>query len=793
MRIKMANSIKGLLNRPSIEHFFDEGVLSKAILDGLTEDQQTQLIKYFNIKYFNEDNVITIPFPRLTEREQCQADYDGDPIYFKLTEVEPMEEPVPYIDRELSWLKFNQRVLNLADNINIPLLEQVKFLSITNSNLDEFFSVRIAARLVDGGDTAELISEDKDHIDLNTPISHILKYSKNMLLDIDKSYSEIVLRLGENGININEFYIDFEKGNATSTNESTSTESSTDKLEKYFLKNIFPSLTPLIIDTTRPLPHLKPFSIYIALIVNIDGNEKIGLIEIPSQLERLISFNKKKDWYFIEDVIITNMKYLYPDIDYYDITAFRILRDGDFNVEDNITFHESSYVESMISHVKSRILYNEPVRVDIWGEPRKKIVKLLKESLDISKKFIFYTTTRLKMADVIEIYNRIDNEEFKYPKFESVKLFKDKKSRDSMLKLINKQDVIVHHPYESFNDTVLRFVAEACSDPHVISIKQTLYRSGNDSKILEYLLYAAESGKNVVVVMEIKARFDEETNIEWAEKLIKAGAVVVYGYEHIKTHAKMIHVFRMKGDEPQQFVHIGTGNYSEKNSKIYTDFSYFTSSRKVCQDVCNIFNMLTGGFISAKVELNHIKISPIMTRGFLYQMIDQETAKGSNGYICMKVNNIADYELTKKLYEASNAGVKIDIICRGSCSVIAKIPGYSENIRVISIVGRFLEHSRVIKFGKEPDANIFITSSDMMTRNLDRRLEILFEVTDDAIKLTLENYLEIMLSDTENAYEMIGPNGEYAKVMTITDAYPLTNSQTSLLHHHKNLNQDVLE
>jgi polyphosphate kinase len=695
-------------------------------------------------------------------------------------------EPIPYVDREISWLKFNERVMALASDVNIPLLERVKFLSIANSNLDEFFTIRVAARLKEG-------SVNIDNVDMQSDVnmSGILKKGKTMLGEIDTLYDSLKRELQFNHIHINGPVLNLYTGDLdTELERDSATES---KKEKYFFKHIFPSLTPLIIDTTRPLPHLKPFSIYIALILKTtqDENEKIGLIEIPPHLNRLVNFTEYagefiniKHWFFIEDIIIDNLHNLYPGIEYYDITAFRILRDGDSSVDNNIAFHETNYVESMISHVRSRILYNETIRVDIWGNPRKKILNMLKDSLDISKKFLFHSMTRLKMSDIMQIYSETKRPELKYPGIDAIKPFKNYKGNKSMLNAINRQDILVHHPYESFNDTVLRFVAEACVDPHVVSIKQTLYRSGNESKIMEYLLHAAQNGKNVVVVMELKARFDEETNIEWAEKLKRAGAIVVYGYEHIKTHAKMMHVFRIKDGEPQQFVHIGTGNYSEKNAKIYTDFSYFTANRKICQDVSTIFNMLTGGFISESIQLNHIKISPIMTRQFLYEMIDEQIAKGDEGYILIKVNNISDPGLTAKLYEASNAGVRVDIISRGSCSIIPGVEGFSENILVFSIVGRFLEHSRILKFG-DGDGRLFITSSDMMTRNLDRRLELMFEVSDNA-KAEIANYLNLALNDNVNAFEM-NSDGEYTRVKRSVDD-PIVDSQIGTYEYLKDRN-----
>ena len=659
----------------------------------------------------------------------------------RLVSIPPSTE-FPFMDRELSWLNFNNRVLDLVDSGNIPILERVKFLSIANSNLDEFFSIRVSSRL----------NENKDS---NQNVSKILKECRDMLLRIDSSYSELRLNLRNYDIDISDSDIQHIQKNSYSDDDVDENSSRTilnnlgctKEMFNYFKNNIQPSLTPLILDKTRPIPHLKPFSIYITLIVK-NGSERIGLIEVTPQLERLIKFGNKESskWYFIEDIIISNLDQLYPGMTYSDITAFRILREG--NPEE---LDDNKYVESMVKHVRSRMLFNEPVRVDIWGFPRKKIINMIKESLDITKKFIFNTSMRLKLSDIMILYNKINKVDLKYPEFKPTKLHIPDKT---LMSTIAKRDILVHHPYESFNDSVLRLIQEACVDPHVISIKQILYRSGTDSNILKYLLKAAEAGKNVVVVIELKARFDEEVNIEWAEKLKRAGAIVVYGYEHIKTHAKLIHIFKLKDGKSEQFVHIGTGNYSEKNSRTYTDFGYFTSNKKICSDINNIFNMLTGGFISNSINLDKVKISPIYNRKHIYDLIDEEISKRNNGYICIKVNNISDIELTKKLYDASNAGVKIDIICRGSCSVIPKVIGYSENINVTSIIGRFLEHSRVLIFGTQDQMRAFITSSDLMTRNLDRRLEVLFEIESSKLKSDLYKSILMMLGDTYNNYTM---------------------------------------
>lgn len=652
-------------------------------------------------------------------------------------------ENIPFVDRELSWLEFNNRVLSLAHDETVPLLERVKFLSIANSNLDEFFAIRVAARM----DMTEEIEEDDDDEDNDElaaankrVMQRIIERCRASIGMMDSLYNELLEELAAKDIHI---LNDFDRH----------------KVVKYYQYNIKPALAPLALDATRPIPHLKPFAIYVMLFVKSgDGNQRLGLIEIPTYLDRIVKIGKY-GWYFIEDIIIANINDLYPGSECSHITAFRVIRDGDTTVSED----DKSYVESMVMNVQRRMLYNEPVRLDIWKGTNKKLVSTLTNALDIKMKNVFMIEGRLKMSDIIQLYKASDDPELKYPEFKPAEVIGSQKD---ILSRISKRDIIIHHPYESFNDSVLRFIREACEDPHVISIKQTLYRSGNDSKIVRYLIQAAESGKNVTVVMELKARFDEETNIEWAEKLQRAGATVVYGYEHIKTHAKLIHVFRLKGKNAEQFCHIGTGNYSEKNSKIYTDFSYFTSNKKTCSDVNNIFNMLTGGFISESIKLHNLNIAPISIRSTVYEMIDHQIALGEQGYINIKVNNISDRGVVAKLYEASNAGVKTDIICRGSCSIVTGLEGYSSNIEVVSIVGRFLEHSRVMIFGRGEEARVFITSSDLMTRNLDRRLEILFEITDPQMKDYLIEYLAIMGQDQKNAFIMNGTtyervNGEF--------------------------------
>jgi polyphosphate kinase len=628
---------------------------------------------------------------------------------------------MPYIDRELSWISFNNRVLSLADKDTTPLLERVKFLSIANSNLDEFFAVRVASRLKDD---EELDDEEEDEVEDRQVVNNIISECKSMVERMDSTYRHLIDKLAESDIHI---LTDFERN----------------KVKKYFNYTIKPALAPLALDVTRPIPHLKPLSIYIALFVETaDGTERMGLIEIPTHLDRIVKIGKH-GWYFIEDIILANITDLYPGSTCSDITIFRVIRDGDTVVVDE----DKGYVETMVMNVQSRMLYNDPVRLDILAGANKKIKSALQSSLDIPSRYVFHVQERIKMSDVIQLYKASDDPALKYPHFKPRPLYEEH-NKKTMLARIAKRDVLVHHPYESFTDSVVRFIRDACEDPHVISIKQTLYRSGNDSKIIRHLIKAAEAGKNVTVVMELKARYDEGTNIEWADKLQRAGATVVYGYEHIKTHAKMTHVFRLKGKTGEQFCHIGTGNYSEKNSKVYTDYSYFTSDKKVCSDINSIFNMLTGGFISEDSQLNNIKIAPIAIRSTLYTLIDQQIALGSDGRIIIKVNNLSDPGMAEKLYQASNAGVNIDIICRSACSLIAGIPGYSENIKVKSIVGRFLEHSRVFQFGDD----VFLSSSDLMTRNLDRRLELMFMVSDPNLKLRVQGNLQVLLDDTENSF-----------------------------------------
>jgi polyphosphate kinase len=650
-------------------------------------------------------------------------------------------QTVPFIDREVSWLKFNQRVLNLVFDETIPLLERVKFLSITNSNLDEFFAIRVASRLKE----AEEADDDQAFL-----MPHrIIRSCIAMQTKIDEAYVLIENQLRERNINISA--PDLEKA----------------KVRKYFKYDVKPSLVPLALDATRPLPNLKPFSIYIVLFVkSSDGNERVGLIEVPSHLDRIIKVGKHT-WCYVEDMIIANIGDLYPGAECSNITAFRVIRDGDVPIHDD----DKGYVQTMAMHARSRILYNKPVRLDIWRGIHKKILDALQSSLDMKRRSMVTINSRLKMSDIIDLYKASDDPELKYPHFKPA----DPIGTDySIMREVSRRDIIVHHPYESFNDTVLKFIREACEDPHVISIKQTLYRSGADSKIVQHLIRAAEAGKSVTVVMEIKARFDEETNIEWAEKLQRAGAIVVYGYEDIKTHAKMLHIFRKKGKEGEQFCHIGTGNYSEKNSKVYTDFSYFTSNKKTCSDINNIFNMLTGGLISSNIKFHNLHISPLAIRDTIYSLIDDEMVKGEEGYVAIKVNNLSDHGIVEKLYKASNAGVKIHIICRGSCSLVPGLQGYSENIRVMAMVGRFLEHGRVMIFGKDEAAKVYITSSDLMTRNLDRRVELMFGIENIGIKEYLKNYISQTLWDNENAYLMTS-TGDYVKVLGDF------NSQTKLI------------
>jgi len=686
-------------------------------------------------------------------------DEDDDRMYHAEDDMVQEEDVVqtinfPYVDREISWLKFNRRVLDLAATENNPLLERVKFLSITSSNLDEFFAIRVASRIKEDENTEfNLVGTNK------SIVNRIVRDCAEMHKDMDDVYFTLIDKLKEKDIAILD---NFDKN----------------KVKKYFRYDVKPSLAPLALDATRPLPQLKPFSIYIALFVQApDGNERFGLIEVPAHLDRVVnvgkrpSKSKKSQWLFIEDIIIANIHDLYPGAKCENVTAFRVIRDGDTVIAQD----EKSYVKSMALHARNRLLHNTPVRLDVWENADDRIIEKIQSELDIKGKSIFRIRSRLKLSDIIQLYKASDDPEMKYPPFKPADpILSDR----PIMKELNHRDIMVHHPYESFSDSVLRFIREACEDPHVISIKQTLYRSGEDSKIARYLIRAAQSGKNVTVVMELKARFDEETNIEWAEKLKQAGAVVVYGYEHLKTHAKMVHVFRKDAKGAAQYCHIGTGNYSEKNSKIYTDFSYFTSNKKTCSDINNVFNMLTGGMISDQIKFHSLYIAPLEIRPMLNSLIDEEMTKGSDGYISMKVNNLSDVDFVKRLYDASQAGVKIDIICRGSCSLIPGIPGISDTITVNSIVGRFLEHSRVFVFGKQGSNGIpprvFITSADMMTRNLDRRIELLLEIENPSIRKMLINYMDMMHQDKVNSYSMMPDFNHETSIFD--DAYYIKNS-----------------
>lgn len=641
---------------------------------------------------------------------------------------------VPYNNRELSWLDFNIRVLEEALKKDNPIMERLKFLGITASNLDEFFMVRVAGIM-------EQIHSDyrgKDPSGL-MPKQQLEKINEKIHLFLNKQYNcyqkSIKPMLQEEGI----LFLKIEDLNAKQDCY----------VNDYFDKIIFPVLTPLAVDKSRPFPLLANKSLNVAVRLNGKNKEQnFALIQVPSILPRFLELPTEngKAFILLEEIIISKLDKLFDTCEIKAWCQFRVTRNSDLDIDEDT---EDLLIEVQKSIKKRK--RGKPVRLEILKSCDLKTKKFLIDMLEVEK------------PDIYEVPGPIDFTFF--TKFASIDGFENLKF-DSIIPVyppadfygcsdiflaIRQKDRLIHHPYESFN-TVVNFVNQAAEDKDVLAIKQTLYRVSGNSPIIDALIKAAENGKQVTVLVELKARFDEENNIIWAKKLEKAGCHVIYGVAGLKTHCKVLLVVRKEDGGIRRYLHLGTGNYNDTTAKLYTDIGFFTCRETFGMDASSLFNTLTG--YSKPPEYNKLIVAPNRMRSFFEKMIENEIDNAQKGLISgitIKANAIVDYKVIKLLYKASSAGVKINLIIRGICCLIPQIEGVSENINVISIVGQLLEHSRIYKFECAGDPQIFLGSADLMPRNLDRRVELIFPVEDVDLKERLFQILNICLDDTTNA------------------------------------------
>lgn len=675
-----------------------------------------------------------------------------------MSKAEEFKNPKYYDNRELSWIKFEHRVLNEAKDKEIPILDRLKFVSITSSNLDEFFMVRVAS-LKD----MEHAGYTKKDIAGMDPTEQLCAIGKEVHALVEKQYNtynrSLMPILRKEGIRIIGAYEELNEKQAT-------------YVDKYFMEHVYPVLTPMAVDASRPFPLVRNKSLNIAaLIKSKHPNSKLqqgskqelefATVQVPSVLPRLVPIPGEDDRYtftLLEQIIEKNMAQLFLNYDLVCAYPYRIMRNADLSFDED----EASDLLKEIQKQLVKRQWGEVIRLEIEHKADKRLLQVLKEQLAVSGKDVYEIAGPLDLTFLMKMYGLSGCDDLRE------KLFVPQKNPrilpgESIFDEIKKGDIFLTHPYETF-DPVVDFIKQAAVDPDVLAIKQTLYRVSGNSPIIAALAKAAENGKQVTVLVELKARFDEENNIVWAQKLEKAGCHVIYGLVGLKTHCKIALVVRREEDAITRYVHLGTGNYNDSTAKLYTDCGIFTCNENYGEDATAVFNMLSG--YSEPARWNKLVVAPIWLRDRFIALIDREIAhakEGKEAYIVAKMNSLCDRQIIEKLYEASSVGVEIYLVIRGICCLRTGIPGVSEHIHVTSIVGTFLEHSRIFYFYNNGQEDIYMGSADWMPRNLDRRVEIVFPVEDDVIKDRIKHILDVLLRDNLKAYAMLS-DGTYAKM-----------------------------
>lgn len=659
-----------------------------------------------------------------------------------------------YVNRELSWIEFNYRVLSEARDKSLPLFERLKFLSITSSNLDEFFMVRVAS-------LKDLVHANYTKPDIAgmTPGEQLEKISKKAHELVSVQYStynrSIIPALHQNGLNVLDGYEDL-------------TPQQEEYVDKYFKENVYPVLTPMAVDSSRPFPlvHNKSLNIAALLKKKKGGKElEFAMVQVPAVLPRIVELpvtvaedgRENHNVILLEEIIEKNMQSLFLNYDIITAHPFRIMRNADLTIDEE---EAVDLLEEIQKQLKRR-QWGEVIRLEIEEKMDKRLLKILKKELAVSSEDIFEINGPLDLTFLMKMYGMSGFERLKNPLYQPQPV-PELMNDDDIFTNIRKGDILLHHPYETF-DPVVNFVRAAAKDPSVLAIKQTLYRVSGHSPIIAALAEAADNGKQVSVLVELKARFDEENNIIWAKKLEKAGCHVIYGLVGLKTHSKITLVVRREEDGIRRYVHLGTGNYNDSTAKLYTDCGMFTCNPLYGEDATAVFNMLSG--YSEPLSWNRLAVAPLWLRDTMLRRIRREKENAENGkkaHIIAKMNSLCDKEIIAALYEASCAGVKIELIIRGICCLKAGVAGLSENISVRSIVGNFLEHSRIFYFENNGSPKLYMGSADWMPRNLDKRVEIVFPVEAETVREQVMHILEVQLADNVKAH-ILQPDGSYEK------------------------------
>ena len=703
------------------------------------------------------------------------------------------EAPLPkdrFFDRELSWLKFNQRVLECAENEDMPLLERANFAAIFASNLDEFFMVRVAGL--------------KRRIDSGIAVPSAAGLSPRQQL---RAISETAHRLQDEHAHytIDTILPELEKERIVLLTWDKLTSSEQERLSRYYRQQVFPVLTPLAVDPAHPFPYISGGSINLAVIVEnpASGKSHFARVKIPGNLPRLVPVDDMTDeeskderygFIAMEKLIAAHLESLFPGMIIKEARSFRVTRNEDIDVEEDDA-------ENLLNAMEKELLrrrFGPPIRLEITDTTSPFLSQLLADQLGVSQDEVYRLPSPLDLTVLFEL-GSVDRPDLKNRPFvpttnRQIAEVESSRAQD-IFAAIRERDILLHHPYDSFSTSVQAFLAQAAADPKVLAIKQTLYRTSSNSPIIDALIDAAHAGKQVLALVEIKARFDEDANIAWARKLERAGVHVVYGIVGLKTHCKLIEVVRQEADGLRRYCHVGTGNYNQKTARLYTDLGLLTCDPVVGQDLTRLFNQLSG--YAPKSSFHRLLVAPRTVRTGLIQRIRREedaARAGKEAWIKIKVNSIVDEKTIDALYRASQAGVKIDIVERGICALKPGVPGLSENIRVRSILGRFLEHSRIYAFcnadgpqigeGPASGPEVYIGSADLMHRNLDRRVEALVRVTAPEQIDELIKYVDLQMADSTMSWHM-QPDGTYVLHTKDDEGRPLVDSQEYLIRKHQ--------
>ncbi len=683
-----------------------------------------------------------------------------------------LDNPAYYSNRELSLLAFQRRVLEEAELSENPLLERMKFLAIFGSNMDEFFMVRVATLKQAAAQGALDLSIDGRSI--TAQLTTIQSKTSELFERAYSTLNVLTVMLADEGIEI----VPYSK---LSPDEKKS-------LRHFFRQTIFPTLTPLGYDPGRPFPHISSLSVNLAILVKDQlKTSRFARLKIPDSLPQLVALEQEQNqpkrrsreirhrFVWLEEVVLANLADLFPGMDVIEAYPFRITRDAEIEIQEM----ESDDLLSTIEEAVWRRRFRSVVRLEVASGMPDHILNILLHNLPASRDDVYPLSGPLGLNRLWQLQN-IDAPRLKFkPQIPWTPPELRPNAKDPLFSLIRRNDILLHHPFESFQP-VVEFLRNAARDPDVLAIKMTLYRVGRNSPIVKALLKAIEEGKQVSVLVELKARFDEESNIEWARALESEGVHVVYGLVGVKVHSKLALVVRREGDAVRKYVHLGTGNYNPTTARLYTDLSFFTCDEQIGDDTVALFNRLTG--YAEKSNFQKLIVAPFDLRSRLETLIQREIAisqNGGQGHLIFKINGLDDPGLIRLLYQASQAGVKIDLLVRGICCLRPGIPGVSENIRVVSIVGRFLEHSRIFYFGNDGEEEIYAGSADIMPRNLDRRIEVVFPILSQILIQRLKKeILETYLADNFNAREMQS-DGTYIRRIP-TDKEPLVDSQSML-------------